>query len=82
MAYENLLIRERADLADTKEEYDKQIEDRRRLGAEGPGNQEGQGRKEEPAKSAGGIVARIAADNDLPYARQAMIGDGRGPAAL
>ena len=25
MAYENLLIRERADLADTKEEYDKEI---------------------------------------------------------
>ncbi len=24
MAYENLLVRERADLADTKEEYDKQ----------------------------------------------------------
>ena len=25
MAYENLLVRERADLADTKEEYEKQI---------------------------------------------------------
>ena len=27
MAYENLLIRERADLADPKEEYEKEIQD-------------------------------------------------------
>ena len=40
MAYENLLVRERADLADTKEEYEKQQQDRRRLGPEGPGDQE------------------------------------------
>ena len=46
MAYENLLIRERADLMDTKEEYEKQIEDRRRLGPEGPRHQEDQGREE------------------------------------
>ena len=58
MAYMNLLIRERADLADTPDEYKKEIEDRRRLGAEGPGDQEDQGRDEE-SKAAGGITDRI-----------------------
>jgi len=32
MAYENLLIRERADLDDNKEEYEKGYQDRQRLG--------------------------------------------------
>ena len=54
MAYENLLVRERADLADSKEEYEKQTEDRRRLGAEGPGHQEDEGRRKN--KTGGSIV--------------------------
>ena len=47
MAYENLLIRERADLADTKEEYEKQIKIADDWVAEGPGDQEEEGRGEE-----------------------------------
>ena len=43
MAYLNLLIRERADLLDSPDEYKKQIEDRRRLAPEGLGYQEDQG---------------------------------------
>ena len=47
MAYMNLLIRERADLRDTAEEYKRDIADCRRLGDEGAGDQEGEGRAAE-----------------------------------
>ena len=57
MAYENLLIRERADLDGHQGRVREADQDRRRLGAEGPGHQEDQGR-EESRKPGGGIVVR------------------------
>ena len=46
MAYENLLIRERADLADDQSRVRSADQDRRRLGPEGPRHQEEEGRRE------------------------------------